>query len=94
MKHFTEICEPYLFEKENADTGEKEIVKKLSDCIHEERSLLSLVEKFLSQNKAEEGTLGTNNAADRESEDEDEDENSSADEEAYNNLNSELQAKQ
>ena len=58
MKHFTEICEPYLFEKENVDTGAKEIVKKLSDCINEERSLSNLIERFLSNAKANEENAG------------------------------------
>ena len=40
MKHFTEVCEPYSFEKENANTGSIEIVKKLTDCINGERSLI------------------------------------------------------
>ena len=46
MKHFTEVCEPYEFEKENMETGEKEIIKKLTDCINEERSLKKMIEKF------------------------------------------------
>ena len=31
MRHFSDICEPYEYEKENATTGEIEIIKKLSD---------------------------------------------------------------
>ena len=51
MKHFTDISEPYEYEKENATTGEIEIVKKLSDCVGGDRSLLKLVKLFLSQSK-------------------------------------------
>lgn len=51
MKHFTDISEPYEFEKENATTGEIEIVKKLSDCVGSDRSLLKLVKMFLTQAK-------------------------------------------
>jgi hypothetical protein len=51
MKHFTDISEPYEYEKENATTGEIEIVKKLSDCVGSDRSLLKLVKMFLSQTK-------------------------------------------
>lgn len=51
MKHFTEVCEPYAFEKENANTGQVEIVRKLTDCINEERSLMNFVNKFVSHNK-------------------------------------------
>jgi hypothetical protein len=48
MKHFTDITEPYEYEKENATTGEIEIVKKLSDCVSSDRSLLKLVKMFLT----------------------------------------------
>ena len=51
MKHFTDISEPYEYEKENATTGEIEIVKKLSDCVSTDRSLLKLVKMFLTQAK-------------------------------------------
>ena len=47
MRHYTEICEPYEYEKENATTGGIEIIKKLSDCINTDRSLLKLVKIFL-----------------------------------------------
>jgi hypothetical protein len=48
MRHFNDICEPYEYEKENATTGEIEIVKKLSDCVGSaERSLLKIVKQFL-----------------------------------------------
>lgn len=48
MRYSTEICEPYEFEKENATTGEIEIIKKLSDSVSSDRSLLKLVKAFLS----------------------------------------------
>lgn len=51
LRHFTEICEPYEFEKENANTGEIEKIKKITDCIDDERSLIKLVNKFLSTSK-------------------------------------------
>lgn len=51
MKHFADISEPYEYEKENATTGEIEIVKKLSDCVGSDRSLIKLVKVFLSQVK-------------------------------------------
>ena len=51
MKHFSDISEPYEYEKENPNTGEIEIVKKLSDCVGSDRSLLKLVKMFLAQAK-------------------------------------------
>jgi hypothetical protein len=48
FRHYSDICEPYEFEKENATTGEIEVVKKLSDCLAAERSLLRLVKVFLA----------------------------------------------
>lgn len=51
MKHFGDISEPYEYEKENATTGEIEIVKKLSDCVGSDRSLIKLVKLFLAQVK-------------------------------------------
>ena len=47
LRHYSDICEPYEFEKENATTGEIEIVKKLSDCLNADRSLLKMVKCFL-----------------------------------------------
>jgi hypothetical protein len=47
MKHFSEVCEPYEFEKENASTGNIEVVRKLTDCINEDRSLMRLVKLFI-----------------------------------------------
>jgi hypothetical protein len=55
MRYSSEICEPYEFEKENATTGEIEIIKKLSDSVGSDRSLLKLVKAFLSQIKRGEG---------------------------------------
>lgn len=56
MRHFNDICEPYEYEKENATTGEIEIVKKLSDCVGSpDRSLLKIVKQFLQQSKRGEG---------------------------------------
>jgi hypothetical protein len=52
-RHYSDICEPYEFEKENATTGEIEVVKKLSDCLAAERSLLRLAKVFLAQQKRE-----------------------------------------
>ena len=49
MRHSSEICEPYEFEKENATTGEIEIIKKLSDSVGSDRSLLKLVKAFLKR---------------------------------------------
>ncbi len=49
MKHFQEVCEPYDFVKENATTGEIEVVRKLSDCINEEKSLIKYVKVFIAQ---------------------------------------------
>jgi uncharacterized NAD(P)/FAD-binding protein YdhS len=51
MKHFNEICEPYEYEKENATTGGIEIMRKLSDSIHQEKSLLRLVKQYLQQTR-------------------------------------------
>lgn len=48
MKHQTEICEPYEFEKENPATGTVEIIKKLSDQVDSNKSLLKLTKMFLS----------------------------------------------
>jgi hypothetical protein len=47
MRHLSDICEPYEYEKENATTGEIEIIKKLSDQVATERSLLKIVKLFL-----------------------------------------------
>jgi hypothetical protein len=41
------VCEPYEFEKANAHTGEVEIIKKLTDCINSERSLMKFVKAFI-----------------------------------------------
>ncbi len=52
MKHFTDICEPYEYEKESATVpGTFEIIKKFTDNINEERSLMKLVRQFLAQGK-------------------------------------------
>jgi len=48
MRHFGEICEPYEFEKENAVTGSIEIIRKMSDCVSSEHSLLKLMRQYLS----------------------------------------------
>lgn len=52
MKHFTDVCEPYEFEKSNANTGQVEIIRKLTDCINSERSLMKFVKAFVSQKDA------------------------------------------
>lgn len=57
MKHLNEISEPYEFEKENPTTGQVEIIKKLSDCVSSEKSLLKLVNIFL----ANKDRIGTGN---------------------------------
>eukprot|EP00347_Sterkiella_histriomuscorum_P014204 403361772 len=84
MKHFQEVCEPYEFEKANVQTGKVEMMRKLTDCINSERSLMKFVKAFLQ-------TRDQN-----EDQDEDEDCDDSSDEEAdaCQNLNSELQAQQ
>ena len=46
MKHFQEVCEPYEFEKVNTNTGQTEKVRKLTDCINTERSLMKFVKAF------------------------------------------------
>jgi len=43
MRHFIDVCEPYQYEKENASTGEREVVRKRTDCINEDRSVLKYV---------------------------------------------------
>lgn len=53
LRHFSDICEPYEFEKENATTGEIEIIKKMSDCLSAERSLLKQVKAFLASRQKE-----------------------------------------
>ena len=53
MRHFQEVCEQYEFEKENVTTGKVESVKKLTDCINEERSLMKFVRQFLIQKEDE-----------------------------------------
>jgi hypothetical protein len=58
-KNASDICEPYEFEKENATTGQIEIVKKLSDAVSSDRSLLKLVKTFLAQSKRGEDTGNT-----------------------------------
>ena len=42
MKHFSEVCEPYEFEKESA-SGQTEVVRKMTDCLNEERALMKMV---------------------------------------------------
>lgn len=43
MKHFTDICEPYEFEKESSTVPDTyEVIKKFTDNINEERSLLKM----------------------------------------------------
>lgn len=79
MKHFQEVCEPYDFTKENATTGEIEVIRKLSDCINEDKSLMKYVKTFISQRQEEDVD-----------EDEDCDDDSSDDEDVCENLNSEL----
>mmetsp|Transcript_8131 Transcript_8131/g.6069 ORF Transcript_8131/g.6069 Transcript_8131/m.6069 type:complete len:96 (+) Transcript_8131:487-774(+) len=83
--HYADVCEPYEFEKENAQTGELEVVKKLTDIINSDKSLLNLVKAFGSGQKREE------------EDDEDEDAEESSEEElefGCNQLNQELQAQQ
>jgi hypothetical protein len=47
LRNCSDICEPYEFEKENVSTGEIEIIKKYSDAVSSDRSLLKLVKTFL-----------------------------------------------
>jgi hypothetical protein len=97
--YFSEISEPYEFEKENPATGAVEIVKKLSDCVGSgDKSLLKLVKIYLQPRSGED-----------EVEDEDEDqaaaggesedslvvcEENGGKDDVYEMLNSELQAQQ
>lgn len=78
MSYQNEICEPYEFEKENATTGEIEIVRKLSDCVGSvsDRSLLRQVKLFLLGGGKGDGT--TTNLND-EVVDEDEDQQNDGD---------------
>jgi hypothetical protein len=108
LKSSTEVCEPYEFEKENASTGEIEIIKKLSDTVYADRSLLKLVKVFLSRRPAENGVDTTAEEGIQVVIDEDEDQQSEdeeivqeetanegqGEEAAYEQLNSELQAQQ
>lgn len=50
MNHFNEICEPYEYEKETASGG-IEIMKKLSDCLSSEKSLLKMARMFINSDK-------------------------------------------
>lgn len=43
MKYFSEICEPYEFEKESASTGQIEVVKKMTDNINVDWSLMNFM---------------------------------------------------
>lgn len=52
MRHYNEICEPYEYEKENA-AGGIEIIRKMSDCINTDKSLLKLVRHYLSRKERE-----------------------------------------
>ena len=109
-KNAADICEPYEFEKENATTGQIEIIKKLSDSVSSDRSLLKLVKAFLAQSKRNEGETANNQTVTQGNEegtqiviDEDEDQNDEEEietvsegnsNEAMEQLNSELQAQQ
>lgn len=46
------MCEPYEFEKSNVHTGEVEVIKKLTDCINSERSLMKFVKAFLASKES------------------------------------------
>ena len=48
MEHIGEIAEPYEYEKEDPVTGQVEVIKKLSDLVSSEKSLLKLVGVFLA----------------------------------------------
>jgi hypothetical protein len=69
MKHQSDICEPYEFEKENPATGTVEIVKKLSDCLDSNKSLLKLTKLYISNRH----NLAENAGGGGEVQDEDED---------------------
>jgi hypothetical protein len=73
MKHFCEVCEPYEFEKENATNGNIELVRKLTDCINDERSLMKFVKLFKNNSKDCDGDVD---------EDEDCDDDETSEEEA------------
>jgi hypothetical protein len=59
LRNCSDICEPYEFEKENATTGEIEIIKKLSDVVSSDRSLLKLVKTFLQASKRGEDMMNS-----------------------------------
>lgn len=95
MRFYNEICEPYEYEKENATTGGIEIIKKLSDQINTDRSLLKLVKLYLVHQAKEAAQSDEGVVVD---EDEDEHDELIADQsetdnenDAYEVLNSELQ---
>ncbi len=69
MKQFSEVCEPYEYEKESASTGQIEVIRKLTDNINTDRSLLKFVKHFLSNTK----TDGEAVESDDEDEDQDDD---------------------
>jgi hypothetical protein len=90
MKHFQIVCQPYEYEKESATTGKIEMIKKLSDCISDDRTLIKYVRLFscsLKEDKAGGGSV--------QDEDEDEDaydDDSTEEDNFCDNMNSELQA--
>lgn len=89
IKHFPTVCQTYEFEKESATTGKIEMIKKLSDCISEDQTLMKFVKLFTcSQNDEKTG------AGEDEDEDEDQDEESTEEDNACDNMNSELMAQQ
>jgi len=59
MCYYSEICEPYEFEKEDASGG-VEIIRKLSDQVGSgaDRSLLRLVRVFVQQGASGKGDQG------------------------------------
>jgi len=50
MEHFKVACEPFYYDKEDAETGETVTKPKYSDMIDEDKSLLNLVGQFVKQN--------------------------------------------
>jgi len=72
MKHQGEICEPYEFEKENPATGTVEIIKKLSDCVDSQKSLLKLTKLFLSGKHNLDGDVNDEDEDEADGDDDDE----------------------
>ena len=62
LKHFGDVCEQYEFEKENIQTGQIEFIKKTSDFINYDKSLMKFVKMFLSKNDRDNQGAGDNSS--------------------------------